>query len=63
MYISAFSATRHEEILQFMTDNVNYKGDILAHGFFDGFVDGENFTNAKLICKTGVEYRMGIQQP
>lgn len=60
---SVFSATRHEEVLDFMKENFSLQPDILAHGFFRGFVDGEDFANTQIICKTGVEYRMGITEP
>lgn len=35
----------------------------MAHGLFRGFVDGEDFKNTVLVCKTGIEYRMGIAEP
>lgn len=63
MYHLVFDATKHWDILEFMKENVAYNNDILAHGFFSGFIDGEDFSNSKLICKTGVEYRMGVPQP
>lgn len=46
-----------------MIDNLEHQRDILAHGVFRGFVNGDNFENTVLIAKTGIEYRMGIQQP
>lgn len=46
-----------------MADNPKLCRDgILAHGFFRGFVNGENFTNTILLCKTGIEYRLLPEQ-
>lgn len=61
--IVVFPATRHEEIIDFMKDHLEFQKEILAHGLFRGFVDGEHFENTTLICKTGIEYRMGIAEP
>lgn len=42
-----------------MKNNPNIQREgILAHGFFRGFVDGENFADTVLLCKTGIEYRL-----
>lgn len=60
--IIVFPATKHEEILEFMQDHIEFHKDILAHGFFRGFVDGEDFKNTQIICKTGIEYRMGTAE-
>lgn len=58
-----FNAVRHEEILDFIKENPEYQRDILAHGIFRGFINGENFENTTLITKTGLEYRNTIQEP
>lgn len=39
-----------------------YRRDILATGFFRGFIDGENYMSSTLICKTGIEYRFGTNK-
>lgn len=44
-------------------DHNDYAHDILAHGLFRGFVDGDNYENTELICKAGVQYRMGVRLP
>lgn len=46
-----------------MKDHFEYHKEILAHGVFRGFIDGENYANTTLVCKTGIEYRMGIMEP
>lgn len=46
-----------------MKDHFEYHKEILAHGLFRGFVDGEDYANTTLVCKTGIEYRMGIMEP
>lgn len=56
---TVFNIERHLEILDFMKANPIIQRDgILAHGFFRGFVDGEDFQNTILLCKTGIEYRL-----
>lgn len=62
-YFVAFGAERCDEILNYLKDHPNYTKSILAYGIFRGFVDGENFADSQLICKTAVEYRMGTAEP